>query len=223
MPIPFPTDWRTALVLVPHPDDAEYGMSAAVNRWTREGKRVIYVMATSGEAGIAGMDPQECGPIREAEQLRSAAVVGVHTVDFLHFPDGKLTNDASMRAAIDHALERHQPEVVITIFTGEEYAPGIRNQSDHMMFGQAVAETMKDHDDQWLFETAPNGEYIVEVSDEDVEAAVAALVEHEQYLRVLDPDTPVSEQARKQVEMSTLAPDGSRRSTFILRQERSAI
>lgn len=222
MKIPFPTDWRKALVLVPHPDDAEYGMSAAVNRWTREGKEVIYVMATSGEAGIAGMDPLECGPIREAEQLRSAAVVGVHTVDFLHFPDGKLTNDASMRAAIDHALERHQPEMVLTIFTGEEYAPGVRNQSDHMMFGQAVAETMADHDDQWLFETAPNGDYIVEVTDEDAEAAVAALAEHEQYLAVLDPETPVIEQARNQVDMSTLAEDGSRRSTFILRHGRTA-
>ncbi len=220
MSTPFPTDWRTALVLVPHPDDAEYGMSAAVNQWTREGKEVIYVMATSGEAGIAGMDPEECGPIREAEQLRSAAAVGVHTVDFLHFPDGKLTNDASMRAAIDHALERHQPQVVLTIFTGEEYAPGVPNQSDHIMFGQAVAETMKDHDDQWLFETAPRGDYVVEVSDEDIEAAVAALTEHEHYLRVLDPDTPVPEQARNQVDMSTQGEDGSRRSAFILRRER---
>lgn len=221
MTTPFPTDWRTALVIVPHPDDAEYGMSAAVNRWTREGKEVIYVMATSGEAGIAGMDPDVCGPIREAEQLRSAAEVGVHVVDFLHFPDGKLTNDASMRAAIDHALERHQPEVVITIFTGEEYAPGVPNQSDHIMFGQAVNETMKAHEDQWLFETAPTGETFVDVTDEDVEAAVAALAEHVEYLRVLDPDTPVIDQARNQVDMSTRTADGSRRSTFILRRERS--
>ncbi len=220
MATPFPTDWRTALVLVPHPDDAEYGMSAAVNRWTREGRTVIYVMATSGEAGIAGMDPEQCGPIREAEQVRSAAAVGVATVDFLHFPDGKLTNDASMRAAIDHALERHNPEMVITIFTGEEYAPGIRNQSDHMMFGQAVAETMEDHDDQWLFETAPGGEYFVDLTDDDVEAAVEALAAHEQYLAVLDPDTPVIEQARTQVDATTLRDDGSRKSAFILKHRR---
>ncbi len=222
MTTPFPTDWRTALVLVPHPDDPEYGMAAAVNRWTREGKEVIYVMATSGEAGIEGMPPEKAGPIREEEQRRSAAVVGVHTVDFLHFPDGQLTNDASMRAAIDHALERHRPQMVITIFTGEEYAPGIRNQSDHIMFGQAVAETMEDHDDQWLFETSPNGEYFVEVTDDDVEAAVASLAEHEEYLSVLDPDTPVIEQARNQVDMSTLQDDGSRRSIFILRHERTS-
>ena len=83
----FPTNWHTALVLVPHPDDPEYGMAAAVHRWTSEGKQVIYTLATSGEAGIEGMPPEECGPIREEEQRRSAAHVGVDVVEFLGFPD----------------------------------------------------------------------------------------------------------------------------------------
>lgn len=37
---PFPTDWRTALVLVPHPDDPEYGIGAAVAKQTARGKTV---------------------------------------------------------------------------------------------------------------------------------------------------------------------------------------
>ena len=36
---PFPSDWRTAVLLVPHPDDPEYG-SAAVAKWTSAGKTV---------------------------------------------------------------------------------------------------------------------------------------------------------------------------------------
>lgn len=36
---PFPTDWQTALVLVPHPDDPEYGIGAAVAKWTATGDR----------------------------------------------------------------------------------------------------------------------------------------------------------------------------------------
>ena len=36
-PEPFPTDWTRGLVLVAHPDDPEYGMSAAVARWTAAG------------------------------------------------------------------------------------------------------------------------------------------------------------------------------------------
>ncbi|MGE0219282.1 MAG: PIG-L family deacetylase, partial [Mycolicibacterium sp.] len=31
---PFPSQWRSALVLVPHPDDPEYGIGAAVAAWT---------------------------------------------------------------------------------------------------------------------------------------------------------------------------------------------
>ncbi len=85
---PFPTDWRTALVLVPHPDDPEYGCAAAVAKWTAAGKTVHYALASRGEAGIAGMAPEDAGPVREGEQRRSAAIVGVDDVQFWDFPDG---------------------------------------------------------------------------------------------------------------------------------------
>lgn len=212
----FPTDWQTALVLVPHPDDPEYGMAAAVNRWTREGRRVIYTLATSGEAGIEGMPPEECGPIREEEQRRSAARVGVDVVEFLGFPDSKLANDEPLRAAIADAIDRHQPDVIISIYTGPAYAPGVPNQSDHILFGQAVAQVV-DKQGGHLFETGPNGGHRVDLRDEDVEAAVASLSEHTEYLSVLDPETPVAVQSRRQVDMSTLGQDGTRRSIFIHR------
>ncbi|MDQ3176502.1 MAG: PIG-L family deacetylase, partial [Actinomycetota bacterium] len=40
---PFPEDWTTALGVVAHPDDMEYGASAAVARWTGSGKTVSYL------------------------------------------------------------------------------------------------------------------------------------------------------------------------------------
>ena len=52
---PLPEDWETALFVVAHPDDIEYGAAAAVARWTGQGKRVVYCMVTSGEAGIDGL------------------------------------------------------------------------------------------------------------------------------------------------------------------------
>ena len=48
-----------------------------------------------------------------------------------------------------------------------------------------------------------------------VEAAVASLVEHRRYLEALS-DEPVEEQARRQVDMSTLTEDGDRRVGFRL-------
>ncbi len=57
-----PEDWSTALAVVAHPDDMEYGAAAAVARWTGQGKQITYVLVTDGEAGIATMDPAEVGP-----------------------------------------------------------------------------------------------------------------------------------------------------------------
>ena len=85
---PLTEDWERALCVVAHPDDMEFGGAAAVARWTGQGKHVVYCMVTSGEAGIDGMDPNQCRDVREAEQIESARIVGVDTVDFLRLPDG---------------------------------------------------------------------------------------------------------------------------------------
>ena len=59
---PMPEDWERAVAVVAHPDDLEYGAASAVARWTGQGKQVAYVLASRGEAGIAGMDPAWSGP-----------------------------------------------------------------------------------------------------------------------------------------------------------------
>src|SRR4028119_854800 len=56
-PLPMPDDWQRALVVAAHPDDIEYGAAAAVAVWTTAGKEVHYLLATRGEAGIAGLAP----------------------------------------------------------------------------------------------------------------------------------------------------------------------
>ena len=112
VPEAFPTDWTRGLVLVAHPDDPEYGMSAAVARWTAEGRSIVYVLASSGEAGIEGMAPAIAGPIREEEQRRSSAIVGVDEVEFLGFPDSRIVNNAELRDAVADAIRRHRPDGV---------------------------------------------------------------------------------------------------------------
>src|SRR3954466_7412040 len=54
---PMPDDWQRALVVAAHPDDIEYGLAAAVAVWTTAGKEVRYLLATRGEAGVAGVPP----------------------------------------------------------------------------------------------------------------------------------------------------------------------
>ena len=83
---PVDESWTRALCVVAHPDDLEFGAAAAVARWTDQGKRVVYAMVTSGEAGIDGLPPDEARRVREAEQVESARIVGVDGVDFSGCP-----------------------------------------------------------------------------------------------------------------------------------------
>ena len=57
------------MVLVPHPDDPEY-LSAAVAKWTASRRRVSYVVASRGEAGIEGMPAEEAAVLREAPKTK---------------------------------------------------------------------------------------------------------------------------------------------------------
>src|SRR4051794_41327895 len=81
---PMPADWSRALVVVAHPDDIEYGLAAAVAVWTAAGKEVHYLLATRGEAGMAGVHPKEAAPIREDEERRAGAGVGGAEGGVLH-------------------------------------------------------------------------------------------------------------------------------------------
>lgn len=219
-PQPFPHDWRSALVLVAHPDDPEYGMAAAVAKWTAAGKTVRYALACRGEAGIAGMPPEQCGPLREAEQRRAAQIVGVDPVDgveFWDFPDSNIRDIPELRAKIASVIQSDKPDVVLTLFGGPEFAPGFPNQRDHIEFAAAVTAAYDGLADppRWLFQSALAGTH-VETVDDYIEVAVESLTAHDKYLSVLDPQTPVREQARRVVEMATPQVAGQRAAAFTL-------
>lgn len=196
---PFPTDWSHALILVAHPDDPEYGLAPAISLWTRTGKKVTYILATSGEEGIEGMPASEAGPLREQEQIRAGAHVGVHDIEFLGLPDSRLSEAPDLRERLDAAVKAHpDADLVISLYRGPEWGPGMPNQADHIAFGDAAVDVVAPLG-IWQFENGPEPTHHVEVSDEDVQAAIDSLAEHEVYLRVLDPTTPVAAQARAQV------------------------
>ena len=65
----------SAMVIVAHPDDAEFLAGGATALWTRDGKEVIYVIVTNGEKGSE--DPnitgEELATVRREEQQQAAA------------------------------------------------------------------------------------------------------------------------------------------------------
>jgi LmbE family N-acetylglucosaminyl deacetylase len=152
---PMPEDWIRAVAVVAHPDDLEYGVAAAVARWSGQGKEIGYLLATRGEAGIAGLPPGQVGPLRMEEERRSAAVVGVSQVEFLDHADGMVEYGLPLRRDLAAAFRRLQPEVVVTmsfdLTWGEE---GPVNHSDHRAVGLAVLDACRDAANEWVFPEA---------------------------------------------------------------------
>ena len=148
---PVDESWTTALCVVAHPDDLEFGAAAAVARWTDQGKTVVYAMVTSGEAGIDGMRPEEARRVREAEQVESARIVGVEAVEFLGLPDGVLEYGVPLRAAIARAVRRARPEIVITGNFRDTWGGRNLNQADHIAVGRAVLDAVRDAGNRWVF------------------------------------------------------------------------
>jgi LmbE family N-acetylglucosaminyl deacetylase len=164
---PVDESWSSALAIVAHPDDLEYGCAAAIARWTSQGKHVSYCLATRGEAGIDSLSPQECGPLREAEQRASAAIVGVDGVEFLDYPDGTIEYGLPLRRDIARLVRQHRPDVVISGNHHDSWGPGSPNQADHIAVGRAVLDGVRDAGNRWVFP---------ELSDEGLEAWHASML-----------------------------------------------
>ncbi len=199
----FPEDWSRALAVVAHPDDLEYGAASAVSRWTSQGKDVRYLLATRGEAGISDRPPAEVGPLREAEQRRSAAVVGVDVVEFLDHPDGLVVESVGLRRDVAAAIRRHRPDILISINYRDTWGGPAWNHADHRAVGRALIAAARDAANPWVFDDLPDPAcevrfiafnaspaptHAVDVSDH-VDAGIASLREHRTYLDGLDQGT----------------------------------
>ncbi len=197
---PLPEDWESALCIVAHPDDLEFGAAAAIARWTGQGKRIVYCMVTSGEAGIDGMAPDECRIVREAEQVESARIVGVDAVEFLGFTDGVIEYGVPLRAAVARQVRKHRPEIVITGNFRETWGGRNFNQPDHIAVGRAVIDGVRDAGNRWIFADqltdglepwgdvravwaagSPESTHAVDTTD-TFDAGVASLAAHAAYI-----------------------------------------
>jgi LmbE family N-acetylglucosaminyl deacetylase len=218
---PLAEDWDRAVAVVAHPDDLEYGAASAVARWTAQGRQVSYLLATRGEAGIAGRAPAEVGPLRVEEERRGAAAVGVSDVEFLDYADGLVEYGVPLRRDLAAAFRRLRPQVVFTMsfdLTWGEWGPV--NHSDHRAVGLAVLDACRDTANEWVFpEAGPawagigviyvggTGEptHYTDVTA-TLDAGITSLRAHRAYLDGLggdfDPDKFLRESARESGEVA---------------------
>ncbi|CAN5842621.1 PIG-L family deacetylase [soil metagenome] len=197
-----PEDWTRALCVVAHPDDLEYGTASAIARWTEQGKEIAYCLVTSGEAGIDTLAPDECARVRQDEERRSAAVVGVDTVEFLAHPDGLVEASLALRRDLAVAIRRHRPEVVVSINFHPSWGGASFNHADHRNTGLALLDAVRDAANRWifvgaggdrwdgvrlaLFSGSSQATHAVDVTN-TLDRGIASLREHAAYLDALDP------------------------------------
>lgn len=197
---PLDENWKRALAIVAHPDDMEFGASSAVARWTEQGKDVSYLLMTSGEAGIDAMPPEEAGPAREEEERRSAAAVGVASVEFLGYVDGVIEYNLDLRRDLARAIRAHRPDALITLSHHLTWPGGPLNMADHRWLAYGVMDAGRDAGNRWIFPElldeglapwtgvrmvllsgSPNPTHAVDVS-RHLERGIASLQEHKLYL-----------------------------------------
>lgn len=131
---------KRALVIVAHPDDAEFLCAGSVARWVAEGWQVGYVLVTSGDKGShdEGTTAEKLAAIREKEQLAAAKALGVSDCVFLGYPDGFVEDTAELRGKLVREIRRFKPDVVVT---WDPYRLG-HNHRDHRLTGQAVLDAV---------------------------------------------------------------------------------
>jgi LmbE family N-acetylglucosaminyl deacetylase len=136
---------NSILVVMAHPDDAEFGCGGTIAKWAAAGKEINYVLCTSGDKGSSdpNISPFQLAQTRRIEQVNAAHALGAHEVVFLPYEDGTLTNTLELRRDIVRQIRRFKPDAVIcqdptSRFGGNRYL----NHPDHRAAGDACLDAV---------------------------------------------------------------------------------
>ncbi len=171
-----------ALVVTPHPDDAEFGVAGTVARWVKEGKEVVYVVCTNGDKGTSdvNMKPETLAKMREQEQLAAAKLLGVREVVFLRNADQSLEDTPEFRKQIVRTIRIYRPEIVITAdpyrryfwhrdhrITGQVTLDAVFPYArDHLAYPELIADGLQPHKvKEMLFWAPDNTNFCSDVTD----------------------------------------------------------
>lgn len=195
-------EFRRVLCVVAHPDDVEYGTSAAVAEWTDRGVEVSYLLLTRGEAGMQ-IPPEECARLRRGEQERACAQVGVNELVMLEHPDGMLEPTLELRRDVARRIREFKPDAVVGTPWDVE-APWGLNMADHRVAGITALDAVRDADNTWVHTELAREENLpkwgtrwflaaghhqpthgVAVSDANLQRAVRSLEAHTEYLAAI--------------------------------------
>jgi bacillithiol biosynthesis deacetylase BshB1 len=100
----FPAQPLDALVIAPHPDDAELGMAGAILRFKAEGRRIGVLDLTNGEP-----TPHGSLEIRARETAAATALLGLDWRGNLGLPNRSLQHTLEARQALAGVIRQLRP------------------------------------------------------------------------------------------------------------------
>ena len=130
-----------ALVITPHPDDAEVWAGGVIAKWARAGVEVHCVVCTDGGRGSddPGVSSEELAAKRSREQRAAAEILGITNVVELGRPDGELEDTADFRKDLVRQIRLVKPDVVLT---AEPYRRNMQWHRDHRIAGQVALDAV---------------------------------------------------------------------------------
>jgi LmbE family N-acetylglucosaminyl deacetylase len=143
-----PEQRKVALVVVAHPDDAEFMAAGTVATWVADGWDVHYVICTDASGGgpddaedVSTQARQAISDVRKCEQRAACDVLGAKDMVFLDYPDGQLQPSMTLRRDIVRVLRQYRPTRVICQSPDRSWTPDYRiggYHPDHLAAGVAT-------------------------------------------------------------------------------------
>ena len=143
---------KTALVIVAHPDDAEFGCAGTLAKWIRDGWEATLVICTDASGGgadeavdVSVEARRAITAIRKAEQRNAAKVIGLRDVVFLDQPDGLLVPSIDLRRMLVRLMRRFKPTRLLCQSPERKWLPAYpigRHHPDHLAAGTAAMAAM---------------------------------------------------------------------------------
>jgi LmbE family N-acetylglucosaminyl deacetylase len=139
MPIP-DADVERVLLVAAHPDDIDFGAAGTVATFTDAGIAVTYLVCTYGDQGGFDDTPREQMPLlREAEQRKAAAEVGVDDVRFLDgYRDGWLEPTWQLQHDLVRVIRQVRPQRVLIPSPERNWTVVQASHPDHLAAGEAA-------------------------------------------------------------------------------------
>ena len=138
-------DMERILVIIAHPDDAEFWVGGTVAQWTDSGIQVTYCVLTDGSGG--GFDPDiprpEIPHIRRAEQQQAAKLLGVSEVRFFGLGEQSLMDDRhELHEDLVRVIRQVRPQRVVCQSPERNWARLPASHPDHMAAGEATLQAV---------------------------------------------------------------------------------